>query len=182
MDAGSSIDWLIDWFLLFVIRLFSGQKIWTVVSFIVPMREDVKSGGGSTSVSYNVDLFHPCLMGDGGQARPGGEAERMMWVRPAKGAVSSLVPMENTQLIRASPSDPVTRPTQCLIGYVLDGNAVLLDSERMATKCKLFLCGGKICLQQLKPGTERGIDDISALSDLPGGRVSSYRVKVRCKW
>ncbi|OQV18598.1 putative Protein asunder-like protein [Hypsibius exemplaris] len=147
----------------------------TIVSDI-PMREDVKSGG-STSVSYNVELFHPCLVGESGQGRPGGEALRMKWMRPVKGAVPALVQVPNTQLVRASPSDPITRPTQCLVGYVLEGNAVLLESDRAGTTCKLFLCRGKISLQQLKTGTDRVIDDIPALSDLPGGRVSSYRAK-----
>lgn len=44
--------------------------------------------------------------------------------------------------------------------------------------CKLFLCGGKICLQQLKAGADKMLEDIPSLAELPGGRVGTYRVQV----
>ncbi|GAU99684.1 hypothetical protein RvY_10645 [Ramazzottius varieornatus] len=150
----------------------------------IPMREDVKTGGAA-STSYNVDMFHPCLITEQKtQSRPGGTPLRMKWLKPVKGTTFAHVPLDDALPIRTTPSDPTTRPTQCLVGYVLDGNAVLLESQEVEKSgvkiCKLFLSGGKICLLQLKSGTERVVDDIPSLLEVPGGKVTNYRVKEMC--
>lgn len=155
----------------------------------IPMKEE-QSGGGS--FNYDVELVHDAdahrdifrsgyIPGSTGMSQGGRESDKdaviLRWSTPKS---MNLDLQYCSSVYRVTPADVTSRPTICLVNFVLSGKPVLLEQPRKNSSGKiishLLTChGGGIFLHCL-PGGRTYLDDPPSISEGWGGRITDYRI------
>lgn len=154
----------------------------------IPMKEEQNA---SSSANYNVELFHAAdahtaLLKSNLQElsqisalKEGASYETvtLKWCTPRNNNVADL--HNCTTLHRITPAEVNSRPSACLITFLLNGRTVALETPRkMGTKGMSHILtsyGGEIFIQTLNTGRSV-LEDPPAISDGVGGRVTDYRI------
>uniref|UniRef100_A0A1B6E3M0 Protein asunder n=1 Tax=Clastoptera arizonana TaxID=38151 RepID=A0A1B6E3M0_9HEMI len=154
----------------------------------IPMKEEQNA---SSSANYDVEIFHSSLSHSAllkGNAtdttmvktiKEGAEYETvtLKWCTPRGMSTSE---MHNvTAMHRITPVDVNSRPSSCLINFLLNGRSVLLEMIRRGggkvMSHLLAAHGGEIFIHSLN--TARSIlEDPPSISEGCGGRVTDYRI------
>lgn len=154
----------------------------------IPMKEEQNA---SSSANYDVEIFHSfaahtsILKGNAADSamirtqREGAEYETvtLKWCTP-RGC--SAAEMQNcTATHRITPVDVNSRPSSCLINFLLNGRSVMLEMPRKAggkmISHLLAAHGGEIFIHTLV--TARSVlEDPPSISEGCGGRVTDYRI------
>lgn len=151
----------------------------------IPMKEEQNA---SSSANYDVEIFHsrsahssilgselvlPKSIKDGAEY----ETVTLKWCTP-RGCGSS--EMQNCiAQNRVTPIDVTSRPSSCLINFLLAGRSVLLEMPRKSggklTSHLLSAHGGEIFIHTLSV-SRSCLDDLPSITEGYGGRVVGYRV------
>ncbi|XP_046991283.1 integrator complex subunit 13 isoform X2 [Schistocerca americana] len=154
----------------------------------IPMKEEQNA---SSSANYDVEIFHSSaahtsiLKGNAADSamirtqREGAEYETvtLKWCTP-RGC--SAAEMQNcTATHRITPVDVNSRPSSCLINFLLNGRSVMLEMPRKTggkiISHLLAAHGGEIFVHTLV--TARSVlEDPPSISEGCGGRVTDYRI------
>ncbi|XP_074027562.1 integrator complex subunit 13 asun [Leptinotarsa decemlineata] len=154
----------------------------------IPMKEEQNA---SSSANYDVEIFHASsahtamLKGNASDSaairtvKDGFEYETttLKWCTP-RGVTGS--ELQNcTCMHRITPVDVNSRPSLCLINFLLNGRSVMLEMPRKAggkiTSHLLAAHGGEIFIHTLC--TARSVlEDPPSISEGCGGRVTDYRI------
>ncbi|KAK7791139.1 hypothetical protein R5R35_008573 [Gryllus longicercus] len=154
----------------------------------IPMKEEQNA---SSSANYDVEIFHSSaahtsiLRGNAADSalirtqREGADYETvtLKWCTP-RGC--SAAEMQNcTAMHRITPVDVNSRPSSCLINFLLNGRSVMLEMPRKAggkmISHLLAAHGGEIFVHTLV--TARSVlEDPPSISEGCGGRVTDYRI------
>lgn len=148
----------------------------------IPMKEEQNS---SSSANYDVEIFHestshsvfvgaelPRSIKDGFDY----ETVTLKWCTPRSGVPE----MQNcVAQNRITPVDVTSRPSSCLINFLLSGRSVLLEMPRKTggkvTSHLLSAHGGEIFIHSLN--TSRSVlEDAPSISEGIGGKVANYRI------
>ncbi|CAB0036317.1 unnamed protein product [Trichogramma brassicae] len=157
----------------------------------IPMKEEQNA---SSSANYDVEIFHPAgahtsiLKGNPADLallktlRRFGEGTdyetiTLKWSTPR--GVSSSDLQNCTAMHRITPFDINSRPSSCLINFLLNGRSVMLEmSKKSGGKAVSHLLashGGEIFIHTLS--TARSVlEDPPSISEGCGGRVTDYRI------
>ncbi|XP_039289924.1 integrator complex subunit 13 [Nilaparvata lugens] len=151
----------------------------------IPMKEEQNA---SSSANYDVEIFHPSqahtalLKGhsaDVGMIKEGTDYESvtLKWCTP-RGC--SAAEMHNcTAMFRVTPVDVNSRPSSCLINFLLNGRSVMLEMIRRGggkmISHLLAAHGGEIFIHSLVTGRSI-LEDPPSISEGCGGRVTDYRI------
>lgn len=153
----------------------------------IPMKEEQNA---SSSANYDVEIYHASnahiaiLKGNTADTamikalREGFDYETvtLKWCTP-RGCSTE---MQNcTAMHRITPVDVNSRPSSCLINFLLNGRSVMLEMPRKAggkiISHLLAAHGGEIFIHTLY--TARSVlEDPPSISEGPGGRVTDYRI------
>lgn len=159
----------------------------------IPMKEEQNA---SSSANYDVEIFHSStahlaiLSGNPQDStlvktfrrfEEGSEYETvtLKWCTPRGCSASE---MQNcTAMHRITPVDVNSRPSSCLINFLLNGRSVMLEMARKsggkAISHLLASHGGEIFIHTLS--TARSVlEDPPSISEGCGGRVTDYRITV----
>lgn len=147
----------------------------------IPMKEEQNS---SSSANYDVEIFHesrthsvflgselPRSIKDGFEY----ETVTLKWCTPRSGASE----MQHCVVQnRITPVDVTSRPSSCLINFLLSGRSVLLEMPRKSggkiTSHLLSAHGGEIFIHSLN--TSRTVlEDAPSISEGLGGKIVNYR-------
>lgn len=154
----------------------------------IPMKEEQNA---SSSANYDVEIFHhanahtdlykasvtdPLLI----KARKEGadyDTVTLKWCTPRG---SSAHEMHNcTAAYRITPVDVNSRPSSCLINFLLNGRSVMLEMPKRAggkTISHLLTAhGGEIFIHALATGRSV-LEDPPSISEGVGGRITDYRI------
>ncbi|KAJ9581248.1 hypothetical protein L9F63_023574 [Diploptera punctata] len=154
----------------------------------IPMKEEQNA---SSSANYDVEIFHSSaahtsiLKGNAADSalirtqREGSDYETvtLKWCTPRGCSASE---MQNcTAMHRITPVDVNSRPSSCLINFLLNGRSVMLEMPRKAggkmISHLLAAHGGEIFIHTLV--TARSVlEDPPSISEGCGGRVTDYRI------
>ncbi|XP_071645101.1 integrator complex subunit 13 [Temnothorax longispinosus] len=157
----------------------------------IPMKEEQNA---SSSANYDVEIFHSsaahtailkgnpqdsALIKTFRRFEEGSEYETvtLKWCTPRGCSASE---MQNcTAMHRITPVDVNSRPSSCLINFLLNGRSVMLEMARKAggkTISHLLAAhGGEIFIHTLS--TARSVlEDPPSISEGCGGRVTDYRI------
>lgn len=154
----------------------------------IPMKEEQNA---SSSANYDVEIFHASpahtaiLKGNASDSaairtiKEGLEYETvtLKWCTP-RGVTGN--ELQNcTAMHRITPVDVNSRPSLCLINFLLNGRSVMLEMPRKAggkiTSHLLAAHGGEIFIHTLC--TARSVlEDPPSVSEGCGGRVTDYRI------
>ncbi|XP_043280579.1 integrator complex subunit 13 isoform X2 [Venturia canescens] len=157
----------------------------------IPMKEEQNA---SSSANYDVEIFHSStahsaiLSGNPQDStlvktfrrfEEGSEYETvtLKWCTPRGCSASE---MQNcTAMHRITPVDVNSRPSSCLINFLLNGRSVMLEMARKsggkAISHLLASHGGEIFIHTLS--TARSVlEDPPSISEGCGGRVTDYRI------
>lgn len=154
----------------------------------IPMKEEQNA---SSSANYDVEIFHSSyahtalLKGNTADSamvkaqKEGADYETvtLKWCTPRGMSASE---MHNcTAMYRITPVDVNSRPSSCLINFLLNGRSVMLEMVRRGggkvMSHLLAAHGGEIFIHSL--GTARSIlEDPPSISEGCGGRVTDYRI------
>ncbi|KAF7278183.1 integrator complex subunit 13 asun [Rhynchophorus ferrugineus] len=154
----------------------------------IPMKEEQNA---SSSANYDVEIFHSTLAhtailkGNASDSaairttKDGLEYETvtLKWCTP-RGVTGN--ELQNcTAMHRITPVDVNSRPSLCLINFLLSGRSVMLEMPRKAggkiTSHLLAAHGGEIFIHTLC--TARSVlEDPPSISEGCGGRVTDYRI------
>lgn len=156
----------------------------------IPMKEEQVGG---SSANYDVELIHLAeahrdvlragynlgpMTGTKKESKEhhGKEIVMLKWSTPKS------APLELqfcTSAYRVTPSNVTSRPTICLINFVLSGKPVLLEQYRKGSvkviSHVLTSHAGTIFLHCI-PGTRSHIDEPPSISEGRGGRITDYRI------
>lgn len=154
----------------------------------IPMKEEQNA---SSSANYDVEIFHhasahadlyktlltdPLLIKT---KKEGAEYDTvtLKWCTPRG---SSTQEMHNcTAAYRVTPVDVNSRPSSCLINFLLNGRSVMLEMpKRVGGKTISHLLtshGGEIFIHALSTGRSV-LEDPPSISEGCGGRVTDYRI------
>ncbi|XP_056640094.1 integrator complex subunit 13 isoform X2 [Diorhabda sublineata] len=154
----------------------------------IPMKEEQNA---SSSANYDVEIFHASsahtaiLKGNASDSaairtvKDGMEYETttLKWCTPRGMTGSEL--QNCTSMHRITPVDVNSRPSLCLINFLLNGRSVMLEMPRKAggkiTSHLLAAHGGEIFIHTLC--TARSVlEDPPSISEGCGGRVTDYRI------
>ncbi|XP_060521378.1 integrator complex subunit 13 [Cylas formicarius] len=154
----------------------------------IPMKEEQNA---SSSANYDVEIFHASsahtaiLKGNASDSaairtiKEGLEYETvtLKWCTPRGMSGSEL--QNCTAMFRITPVDVNSRPSLCLINFLLNGRSVMLEMPRKAggkiTSHLLAAHGGEIFIHTLC--TARSVlEDPPSISEGCGGRVTDYRI------
>ncbi|KAB0793824.1 hypothetical protein PPYR_13444 [Photinus pyralis] len=154
----------------------------------IPMKEEQNA---SSSANYDVEIFHSkeahtaILKGNTADSlairtvKEGLEYETvtLKWCTPRGCASSEL--QNCTSMYRITPVEVNSRPSLCLINFLLNGRSVMLEMPRKAggkiTSHLLASHGGEIFIHTLC--TARSVlEDPPSISEGCGGRVTDYRI------
>jgi hypothetical protein len=172
----------------------------------IPMKEE-QSGSGSAS--YDVELIHLSeahrdilrggfVLGGGAVGKKGEkEAKDKLSLKWSTPKTSSLELQPCTSAYRVSPTNVTSRPTICLVNFVLSGKPVLLEQPRKGTQklithvlmnhagavppppttvaCTSTVPSGSIYLHCI-PSTRNHVEDPPSISEGWGGRITDYRI------
>jgi hypothetical protein len=157
----------------------------------IPMKEE-QSGG--SSFNYDVELIHMAeahrdifragyeIGSNNNQSSDKSSHDEpviLRWSTPKS------IPLDLhycSSIYRVTPADVISRPTVCLINFVLSGKPVLFEQPRRNSTTKLIshslTChGGSIFLRCLPEGRSY-LDDPPSISEGWGGRITDYRISV----
>lgn len=150
----------------------------------IPMKEEANS---SSSANYDVEIFHerkshsvflaaelpriPVLQ-EGFEY----ETVTLKWCTPRAGASEMQHCLVQN---RITPVDVTSRPSSCLINFLLSGRSVLLEMPRKSggkiTSHLLSAHGGEIFIHSLN--TSRSVlEDCPSISEGVGGKIVNYRI------
>lgn len=151
----------------------------------IPMKEEQNA---SSSANYDVEIFHSrnahsVILGSElvlpKSTKEGAEYETvtLKWCTP-RGCGSS--EMQNCiAQHRVTPIDVTSRPSSCLINFLLAGRSVLLEMPRKSggklTSHLLSAHGGEIFIHTLCV-SRSCLEDLPSISEGTGGRVIGYRI------
>ncbi|RZF48920.1 hypothetical protein LSTR_LSTR003300 [Laodelphax striatellus] len=151
----------------------------------IPMKEEQNA---SSSANYDVEIFHPSQVhtallkghsADVGLIKEGADYETVIlkWCTPRGCSVAE---MNNcTAMFRATPVDINSRPTSCLVNFLLNGRSVMLETIRRGggkmISHLLAAHGGEIFIHSLVTGRSI-LEDPPSISEGSGGRVTDYRI------
>ncbi|XP_028158426.1 protein asunder [Ostrinia furnacalis] len=145
----------------------------------IPMKEEQNA---SSSANYDVEIIHSSDAHTGLRASQtaaeASESVVLRWWTPrgAEGGAGSC----SGPLWRVTPADVASRPSACLVNFLLNGRSVTLEvpsrkgGGRSASHV-LAAQGGELWIGAL--GGRTTYDDPPALSEGAGGRVTDYRIK-----
>ncbi|XP_058813409.1 protein asunder [Topomyia yanbarensis] len=151
----------------------------------IPMKEEQNA---SSSANYDVEIFHgskahsvflgtelvlPHSVKDGSDY----ETVTLKWCTPRSCGSSEMQPC--LAQCRVTPVDVTSRPSSCLINFLLNGRSVLLEMPKKSggkiTSHLLSAHGGEIFIHSLN--TSRScLEDPPSISEGGGGRVTDYRI------
>nr|CAD7600293.1 unnamed protein product [Timema genevievae] len=154
----------------------------------IPMKEEQNA---SSSANYDVEIFHAAaahtsiLKGNAADSalirtqRDGTDYETvtLKWCTPRGCSASE---MQNCiAMHRITPADVNSRPSSCLINFLLSGRSVMLEMPRKAggkmISHLLAAHGGEIFVHTLV--TARSVlEDPPSISEGSGGRITDYRI------
>lgn len=151
----------------------------------IPMKEEQNA---SSSANYDVEIFHaskahsvilgtelqlPTSIKDGSKY----ETVTLKWCTPRGLGASDMQPCLAQH--RVTPIDVTSRPSSCLINFLLNGRSVLLEMPRNTggklTSHLLSAHGGEIFIHTLNISRSCLEDPPSVLEGI-GGRVTDYRI------
>ncbi|XP_054271136.1 integrator complex subunit 13 [Macrosteles quadrilineatus] len=153
----------------------------------IPMKEEQNA---SSSANYDVEIFHAShahttLLGNAADTaivktmKEGSDYETvtLKWCTPR--GMSPTEVHNCTSMFRITPVDVNSRPSSCLINFLLNGRSVMLEMVRRGggkvMSHLLAAHGGEIFIHSL--GTGRSIlEDPPSISEGCGGRVTDYRI------
>ncbi|EDS33153.1 conserved hypothetical protein [Culex quinquefasciatus] len=151
----------------------------------IPMKEEQNA---SSSANYDVEIFHgrtahsvflgtelalPHSVKDGSDY----ETVTLKWCTPRSCGSSEMQPC--LAQCRVTPVDVTSRPSSCLINFLLNGRSVLLEMPKKSggkiTSHLLSAHGGEIFIHSLN--TSRScLEEPPSISEGGGGRVTDYRI------
>ncbi|XP_055586465.1 protein asunder [Uranotaenia lowii] len=151
----------------------------------IPMKEEQNA---SSSANYDVEIFHgrnahsvflgtelvlPHSIKEGSDY----ETVTLKWCTPRSCGSSEMQPC--LAQCRVTPVDVTSRPSSCLINFLLNGRSVLLEMPKKSggkiTSHLLSAHGGEIFIHSLN--TARScLEDPPSISEGGGGRVTDYRI------
>ncbi|XP_045448678.1 integrator complex subunit 13 [Melitaea cinxia] len=144
----------------------------------IPMKEEQNA---SSSANYDVEIIHSAEAHAGLRAtqtaQEATESVVLRWWTPrgAEGGAGGC----GGPLWRVSPADVASRPSACLVNFLLNGRSVTLEVPRKgggrSASHVLAAQGGELWIGAL--GGRTPYDDPPALSEGAGGRVTDYRIK-----
>lgn len=151
----------------------------------IPMKEEQNA---SSSANYDVEIFHgkrahtiffgtelvlPRSTKEGAEY----ETVTLKWCTPRTCGSSEMQPCLFQS--RVTPVDVTSRPSSCLINFLLNGRSVLLEMPRKSggkiTSHLLSAHGGEIFIHSLNV-SRSSLEDLPSISEGPGGRVTDYRI------
>uniref|UniRef100_A0A336MX73 Protein asunder n=1 Tax=Culicoides sonorensis TaxID=179676 RepID=A0A336MX73_CULSO len=151
----------------------------------IPMKEEQNA---SSSANYDVEIFHgrrahsvflgtelvlPRSLKEGAEY----ETVTLKWCTPRSCGSSEMQPC--LALHRITPVDVTSRPSSCLINFLLNGRSVLLEMPRKSggkiTSHLLSAHGGEIFIHSLNV-SRSSLEDLPSISEGMGGRVTDYRI------
>ncbi|KAJ1527268.1 hypothetical protein ONE63_008791 [Megalurothrips usitatus] len=154
----------------------------------IPMKEEQNA---SSSANYDVEIFHlaeahsSILKGSAQDTalvrtlREGCEYDTvtLKWCTPRGASAAEM--HHCTAMHRITPVDVNSRPSSCLINFLLNGRSVMLEMPRKSggkvLSHMLAAHGGEIFIHTL--GTSRSVlEDPPSISEGPGGRITDYRI------
>lgn len=154
----------------------------------IPMKEEQNA---SSSANYNVELFHtsdahtallknnPQEISQISALKEGAayETVTLKWCTPRNNNVADL--NNSVTLHRITPAEVNSRPSACLITFLLNGRTVILETPKRGSlkgmSHMLTSYGGEIFIQTLNTGRSV-LEDPPAISEGVGGRVTDYRI------
>ncbi|XP_017848530.1 protein asunder isoform X2 [Drosophila busckii] len=151
----------------------------------IPMKEEQNA---NSSANYDVEILHErcahtMVCGPDftlpTSIKPGTayETVTLKWCTPRGCSSADLQPCIGQYNV--TPVDVTSRPSSCLINFLLNGRSVLLEVPRKAgvrtTSHMLSARGGEIFVHSLCIARS-AVDEAPAISDGPGGRISDYRI------
>ncbi|XP_030374021.1 protein asunder [Scaptodrosophila lebanonensis] len=151
----------------------------------IPMKEEQNA---NSSANYDVEILHarsahtvvcgkdvsvlPTSIKEGAAY----ETVTLKWCTPRGCGASDLQPCLGQYPV--TPVDVTSRPSSCLINFLLNGRSVLLEMPRKSggktTSHMLSARGGEIFIHSLQI-TRSCLDETPSIVDGPGGRVQEYR-------
>ncbi|CAH2106463.1 unnamed protein product [Euphydryas editha] len=144
----------------------------------IPMKEEQNA---SSSANYDVEIIHSAEAHAGLRAtqtaQEATESVVLRWWTPrgAEGGAGGC----SGPLWRVTPADVASRPSACLVNFLLNGRSVTLEMPRKgggrSASHVLAAQGGELWIGAL--GGRTPYDDPPALSEGAGGRVTDYRIK-----
>lgn len=151
----------------------------------IPMKEEQNA---SSSANYDVEIFHgkrahtvflgtelvlPRSIKEGAEY----ETVTLKWCTPRSCGSCELQPC--LAQYRVTPVDVTSRPSSCLINFLLNGRSVLLEMPRKSggkiTSHLLSAHGGEIFIHSLNV-SRSVLEDLPSISEGVGGRVTDYRI------
>jgi len=158
----------------------------------IPMKEE---HNGSASVDYDVEIYHEAtahssILNANAKAvvsiKEGANYEtvKLKWCTPRSN--SNFPNIHNcTALHRITPVDINSRPSTCLITFLLNGRSVLLDMIKQrgdkSISHVLKSHNGEIYMHTVSSG-KRVFEDLPAICKGPGGKVTQYRINDFCNF
>ncbi|XP_063362263.1 protein asunder [Cydia amplana] len=153
-------------------------KLVTTTVTGIPMKEEQNA---SSSANYDVEIIHSAEAHAGLRAaQTAAEATEsvvLRWWTPrgAEGGAGGC----GGPLWRVTPADVASRPSACLVNFLLNGRSVTLEVPRKgggrSASHVLAAQGGELWIGAL--GGRAPYDEPPALSEGAGGRVTDYRIK-----
>ncbi|XP_013169023.1 PREDICTED: protein asunder [Papilio xuthus] len=153
-------------------------KLATTTVTGIPMKEEQNA---SSSANYDVEIIHSLEAHAGLRAAQTAaealESVVLRWWTPrgAEGGASGC----SGPLWRVTPADVASRPSACLVNFLLNGRSVTLEVPRKgggrSASHVLAAQGGELWIGAL--GGRTPYDDPPALSEGAGGRITDYRIK-----
>ncbi|XP_073945187.1 integrator complex subunit 13 asun [Choristoneura fumiferana] len=153
-------------------------KLVTTTVTGIPMKEEQNA---SSSANYDVEIIHSAEAHAGLRAaQTAAEATEsvvLRWWTPrgAEGGAGGC----SGPLWRVTPADVASRPSACLVNFLLNGRSVTLEMPRKgggrSASHVLAAQGGELWVGAL--GGRAPYDEPPALSEGAGGRVTDYRIK-----
>lgn len=150
----------------------------------IPMKEEANS---SSSANYDVEIFHEkkshsvflaAELPKNLVTQEGFEYETvpLKWSTPRAGASEMQHCLVQN---RITPVDVTSRPSSCLINFLLSGRSVLLEMPKKSggkiTSHLLSAHGGEIFIHSLN--TSRSVlEDCPSISEGVGGKIVNYRI------
>lgn len=151
----------------------------------IPMKEEQNA---NSSANYDVEILHaraahtkvsgpdftlPTSIKQGTSY----ETVTLKWCTPRGCGSADLQPCIGQYNV--TPVDVTSRPSSCLINFLLNGRSVLLEVPRKTgsktTSHMLSARGGEIFVHSLSIARS-SMDEAPSISDGPGGRVAEYRI------
>ncbi|XP_055716375.1 protein asunder [Phlebotomus papatasi] len=151
----------------------------------IPMKEEQNA---SSSANYDVEIFHSSIahsvilgnelvLPKSTKEGANYETVTLKWCTPRGCGSSEMQPC--LAQYRVTPVDVTSRPSSCLINFLLNGRSVLLEMPRKSggklTSHLLSAHGGEIFIHSLSIARS-SLEDPPSISEGVGGRITDYRI------